>query len=197
MFLIWRWNIQRPVTDPQEIGSIFLSFLNIHKSAMYISSSSFFTSFFLATRLMSWSDAKKWCYPTAVALLWPSTHMFTNVFIWWTGVRLSQRKVDDPTWLRAPVPVCTKVCSTLCVPKCATHSVYQSVHHTVCTKVCNTQCVHSVQHTVCTKVCNTLCVPNSLSRANVANKKFIPYWHKIQVFSAKNVKSYFYLKYNC
>ena len=48
-----------PKTHPQEIGSIFLSFLNIHKSAMNISSSfssfssSSFTSFFLANRLMS------------------------------------------------------------------------------------------------------------------------------------------------
>ena len=135
MFFIWRSNVQgsqRPVTHPHQIGAIFLSFLNIHKSAMYISSSSSssssFTSFFLANRLMSWSDSKKWCYPTAVALLWPSTHMFTNVFIWWTGVRLSQRKVDDPTWLRA-VPVCTKVCSTQCVPKCAPHCVCQTLFH--------------------------------------------------------------------
>ena len=56
MSLIWRSNVQgsqRPVTHPHQIGAIFLSFLNIHKSAMYISSSSFFTSFFLANRLMS------------------------------------------------------------------------------------------------------------------------------------------------
>ena len=165
MFLIWRSNVQgsqRPVTHPHQIGAIFLSFLNIHKSAMYISSSSSFTSFFLANRLMSWSDAKKWCYPTRVALLWPSTHMFTNVFIWWTGVRLSQRKVDDPTWLRA-VPVCAIVCNTLCVPKCAAHCVCQTLFH----------------------------VPMLPTRCSYH------YWHKIQVFSAKNVKSYFYLKYNC
>ena len=157
MFLIWRSNVQgsqRPVAHPHQIGAIFLSFLNIHKSAMYISSSSF-TSFFLANRLMSWSDAKKWCYPTRVALLWPSTHMFTNVFIWWTGVRLSQRKVDDPTWLRA-VPVCAIMCNTqclpkcttLCVPKCATHCVYYSVQHTVCAKLSFTfQCCQQEVHT--------------------------------------------------
>ena len=176
MFFIWRSNVQgsqRPVTHPHQIGAIFLSFLNIHKSAMYISSSfssSSFTSFFLANRLMSWSDAKKCCYPTRVALLWPSTHMFTNVFIWWTGWGYPRGRSMTPH----------DCAQYQCVPKCAAHCVCQSV-----------------QHIVCTKVCNTLCVPNSLSRSNVANKKFIPYWHKIQVFSAKNVKSYFYLKYNC